>query len=267
MMKLVIILINRLKIIACCLILLLSTVASAQQAEFIWSEENETGSRIVLSVYQDGAWQPGKSIVEDNNWNLLPTLGADGNNQKLAVWSMIEDKRSLLKFATQRNGQWQPAQVISTQTSTNLAPVVVFDNKNTGWLFWSANSGGDDDIYMSTFISGTWSPPVRIHENNDVPDILPEAGMDESGNVWVSWQTLTDQGYVTAGMHFSASDRAAAGISNSISIEQVEQLKSRSASPHPMQPPPDFKSLGRASFYFPGDKIRPSRTIKGNLGL
>ena len=95
---------------------------------------------------------------------------------------------------------------------------------------------------------------------------LPEAGMDDSGNVWVSWQTLTGDGYVNVSKSFSANDKKIMRISNSISIQQIEQLKSKSNSDHSMQPPAFFKSLSRASFYFPGDNKRPSRTVKGNLG-
>lgn len=258
---------KQIKLIVLCQSLLLSTIASAQQAGFIWSEEHDRGSRIILSMFQDGAWQPGRSIVDDDNWNMLPTLGADSNNRNLAVWSVVEDQRSVLKFSTESDGQWQPAQVLTTQMSTNLAPVFVFDNSDTGWLFWSANSDDDDDIYMSQYTSGTWSSPVRVHEENNRPDILPEAGMDDSGNVWVSWQTLTDEGYIVRTRSFSAGSRKMMDVRNSISKQQLEQLKSRSAIQHTVSPPPYFKSLGRASFYFPDDRIRPTRTVKGNLGL
>jgi len=265
-MKFGIILFNHSKFIVFCLIFSLSTIAWGQQAEFVWSEENETGSRIILSVYQNGVWQPGENIVEDENWNLLPTLGADSKNHKLAVWSMVEDERSILKYSIERDGQWQAAQVLTDQMTTNLAPVVVFDNKDICWVFWSANNGDDDDIYMSTLTTGKWSPPVRVNDDNDGPDILPEAGLDDAGNVWVSWQTLTGDGYVSVSKSFSASDKKTNRISNSMNIQQIEQLKSRSKSDQSMQPPAFFKSLGRASFYFPGDRKRPTRSVNGNLG-
>ena len=36
--------------------------AYAQEAEFIWSRENGSGTEIILSSYKDGAWQTGESV-------------------------------------------------------------------------------------------------------------------------------------------------------------------------------------------------------------
>lgn len=247
-------------------LLLVCTIAYGQEAEFIWSEEDQYGTQILMSTYRDGVWQPGEKIIDDTNLNILPTMGMNSKKQKLAVWSAVSETGSILKYSVKSGDSWQASQILTNQMSTNLAPVVVFDNNDICWVFWSANNNNDDDIYMSRLTTGTWSLPVRVNDDNDDPDILPEAGMDDSGNVWVSWQTLTGDGYVNVSKSFSANDKKIMRISNSISIQQIEQLKSKSNSDHSMQPPAFFKSLSRASFYFPGDNKRPSRTVKGNLG-
>ena len=242
------------------------TVVYGQDAEFIWAEDGQNSSRIVLSTFKDGAWQPGEKIIEDENWNLLPTLGADSGENKIAVWSTVEADRSLLKYTIKRQGQWLPAKILTDTLKTNLAPIVVFDSNDVCWVFWSANDDDDDDIFMSKFEAGVWLTPERVNSDNDVPDILPDAGMDNNNNIWVSWKTLTDDGYVTTSKSYSKFNSQKMARSQALSVQQIEQIKSRSILDHPIQPPPFFKSLSRASFYYPDDKKHPTRVIQGNLG-
>lgn len=258
--------VNKIKYVFMCLCLLLMyTFAYGQEAEFIWSEDDQSTSRILMSTYKNGTWLPSEKIIEDQNWNLLPTLGINSKNHKLAVWSMVDDNRSMLKYAINLGDGWQSAQVLSDQMLTNLAPVIVFDTTDVCWVFWSANNGTDDDIYMSRYKLGKWTDPILIHEDNDVPDILPEAGLDDAGNIWVSWQVLTDSGYVETGKSFETTTDSRIQTAGSIGIQQIQQLKSRSSPDHQISPPPFFKSLGRASFLFPNDKKRPTSTVQGTL--
>ena len=247
------------------MLIFLVTPAVAQTAEFVWSEDSLNGSKILLSEYENGQWQPAENVVEDSNWNILPTLGSSSKNQKLAVWTMLEGDKSSLKYSIKKAGKWTAPRLLTDVLQTNLAPVVVFDNRDVCWVFWSANNGDDDDdIYMSRFSKGNWSAPEQVNAPNDVPDILPEAGLDEAGNVWVSWQSLSDEGYVDVTRSFEQSSQRGLSPAQAMNMSKIKQLKSRSNSTHGMQPPESFNSLGRASFHFPGDKQRPSKTVQGN---
>ena len=250
-----------------CAVLALSLSAQvyAQQAQFVWSEDGANGSRLLISEYNNGNWKPGEVIVEDSHWNLLPALGADSKNDKMVVYSTIESNGSVLKYAMKRGQNWESPQVLSNTMKTNLAPVVVFDDSDVSWVFWAANNGDDDDIYVSRFINGAWSEPQMVNEDNNVPDILPEAGQDEAGNIWVSWQSLTDNGYETRTKSFAKRSSLKMSAAQGMSLQQIQQSKSRSDLTHQMAPPKEFKSRGRASFYFPDDKQRPSKAVKGNL--
>lgn len=252
--------------IVACLLLSICNSVYGQQAEFIWSEEDQIGSRILLSTYQNGVWSAGESIVEDQSWNILPTLGTNSKNNKLAVWSTIgQGERSILKYSMNTGGGWQDPQVLTDKLLTNLAPVIVFDDEDVGWVLWSANDGDDDDIYMSRFISGRWTEPQRVNEDNDVPDILPEAGMDNAGNIWVSWQTLADDTYVEVSKTFAKTSHLKMHSSNSMSEQQIEQIRLRSNLQHQLQPPAFYKSMGRASFHFPNDRYLPARAVESSL--
>lgn len=246
------------------LLTLFSVPGLAQQAEFIWTEEDENGGRILLSEYKNGGWQPGEVVVDDGEFNILPALGADNKGRRIAVWSTIERDKSLLKFTWQVNGRWQKPKVLSDQMTTSLAPALVVDNNDTPWVFWAGNNGDDDDdIYMSRYSSGQWTGPERVNDDNAVPDILPEAGLDEGGNVWVSWQELTQAGYVELSMAYEVATKRQMAASKAMSTQQVRQLKALSDLENPMQPPAFFNSRGRASLYFPNDRKRPSRAVQG----
>ena len=247
------------------LLFIFSPYIWAQDAEFIWAEDDQSGSRIFLSEHKNGSWQPAEKIIEDSNLNILPTIGSDTKGQRLAVWSMVDGTNSVLKYSKKRGNRWTEPRVLSDEFKTNLAPVIVFDNNNICWVFWSANDGADDDIYVSKLVRGVWSRPEMVNEGNNTPDILPEAGQDENGNIWVSWQQLQQQGYVDLSRSYSTASLTRMLASQTFNLQSIKQLKLRSNLENTIQPPDGFKGRSRAMMYFPNDKERPSKSVQGKF--
>ncbi len=237
----------------------------AQEAEFIWAEDDNKGSRILLSQHENGSWQPAEKIVDDNKLNILPTIGSDSKGQRLAVWSVVDGASSLLKYSIKHGNQWSEPQILSNSMSTNLAPVVVFDSNDIGWVFWSANNGADDDIYVSKLAGGIWSSAEIVNEENDTPDILPEAGLDDNGNIWVSWQQLQENEYIEVTKSYQRYSRRQMLPQNAVTMQQIKQMRQRSNSTNSFEPPNFFKGRSRATMYFPNDRNRSSKPVKGNL--
>ena len=246
-------------------ILFKSSFVFAQDAEFIWAEDGINGSQIYMSQHKNGAWQPAEKIVDDNNLNILPAIGSDAKGQHIAVWSMVDGAKSILEYSIKRGNSWTKPAVLADQMTTNLAPIEVFDSNDVCWVFWSANDGGDDDIYVSKFIKGSWSAPERVNEDNDTPDILPEAGLDDNGNIWVSWQQLQEDGYVEVSSSFETNNRRKMASLRATKMQTIKQLKLRSEFENPIKPPSNFSSRSRATMYFPNDKKRPSKAVKGKF--
>ena len=247
------------------LLFIFSPYIWAQDAEFIWAEDDQNGSRIFLSEHKNGSWQPAEKIIEDSNLNILPTIGSDTKGQRLAVWSMVDGTNSVLKYSKKRGNRWTEPRVLSDEFKTNLAPVIVFDNNNICWVFWSANDGADDDIYVSKLVRGIWSRPEMVNEGNNTPDILPEAGQDENGNIWVSWQQLQDDRYVEIYRSFETQSRKKMLANRSVSAQSVKQIRTRSDALNSINPPTKFKGRSRATMFFPNDKRRPSKAVKGKF--
>ena len=192
-------------------------------------------------------------------------MGMNNQGDKLAVWSTVSATGSILKFNLKRGGSWQGPQVLTGRLSTNLAPVVVYDNSDIAWVFWSANNGDDDDIYMSRLVNGTWTPAQRVHTDNDVPDILAQAGQDEHGNVWVTWQQLQDDAYVELTQSYESQSKRKMAPSGGLRNDKIRQMKQRSDLANTIKPPEFFQARSRATLYFPNNKNRPSVPVEGNI--
>lgn len=246
------------------LLILSTNLTSAQEAEFIWAEDDRNGSQIYLSQHINGSWQSAEKIVDDTNLNILPTIGSGSKGQRIAVWSMVDQAQSVLKYSIKLGTAWSTPRILSNQMSTNLAPVVVFDHTDVCWVFWSANNGGDDDILVSKFINGQWTQPEQVNDENETPDILPETGLDDVGNVWVSWQNLENNSYIDRSKSFASKTRRKMTAQNSISMQDIKQIQSRSDSSNTIGPPKSFKARSRATLHYPKAKNKKSKLVKGN---
>jgi len=239
-------------------LLLTTSSALANEAEFIWAEDHPDGSRIYTSEYREGEWQEKTLIADGENLNFLPALGSDSKANRLAVWVTVDaNGDSVLKFSFKREGDWQYPRILSNLFKTNLAPVIIFDSQDRAWVFWSANDGNDDDIYMSHQANNHWTQPVEINSDNDVPDILPKAGLDESDNIWVSWQQLQDD------MTYREVSKKL--VDGQWIGSQKHQIKSHEDKREfdLLTPPPFFQGGSRATFHFPNNKRNQSTTIIG----
>lgn len=168
---------------------------NVQSSELIWAENDGDVSGIYHSEIKGGSIGVKKTLIESDGVNILPSISIDGNGNTTVVWSNIVVQNTILNYLIIKADGSKLGGLIQTGFSTNLAAVVIHDSFNTPWLFWSANNGGDDDIFVSRFIENNWTVPLLVHSKNNFVDMLPQAGMDSDGTVWVSWQQMNDGTY------------------------------------------------------------------------
>ena len=253
---------KKIEMLVAVLILLLAVNSVVIGAELIWSEVKNNGSAIYSSVYKEGAWGEKKKLVSDNNLNILPTLSESNSGKKMIVWSRILQEGSNLNYTVIDTQGNQKRGSLETPFATNLAPVVIHDSNNTPWLFWSANDGGDDDIYMSRFVSERWTKSIRVNEENDVPDILPEVGMDKNGCVWVSWMQMNNDKYVELAKSFGKSMSSSGCGHQSTVVQQRGQIRKTSKELGPIEIPDHIKPTGRATFFYKDDGGSYNKSVK-----
>ncbi len=232
----------------------------AADAEFIWAENDFLGSTLYMSTYQDGAWGEKEPIFSDENLNILPALGSDSEGEHLAVWVTLDPHgRSVLKYSRQEGNSWTEPEILWDGFKENLAPVVLIDTADTPWVFWSANDGDDDDIYMSCYTGDSWSAPRQVNEENDVPDILPQTGLNQSGEIVVRWQQLGDDGLYR---QMTATFGAANLFVKSVSRDKLSTRKMLVTEKPTDIPLPPYEGNSRSTLHFPGLKMLQSSVIR-----
>jgi hypothetical protein len=236
----------------------MASAAIAEEIDIVWSEDNPNGSIIYFSRYQDGRWQEKTKITSDNELNILPALGSNSKGNHLAVWTTVDENGgSVLKYSVKTGANWQSSKILSSLFKTNLAPVVIHDMEDRAWVFWAANDGADDDIYATHWENNHWTHPMMINNDNDVPDILPRAALDESNHLVVYWQQLQrDLTYREVAKKFVDGDWIKA---------QTDRMGNRRTDHefNQLTPPPFFNSTSRATFHFPKNRKNPSAVIRG----
>lgn len=233
------------------------------EAEMVWSEEDGDKSHILYSSFQDGSWQNPEILVEDDALNILPALGTNSKNQQLLVWVVVKNSGlTELRYQFRKNSFWGKPHQIPTSFQTNLAPVILCDHKDVFWLFWAANSGGDDDIFMSNWRKGKWSRPIQVNIDNSVPDILPDAWIDDAHGIWVSWQQMDGQGNYQQVEQMLTTDGQQKNMLNhqkrySAPRKKVETFNNQLALPFFLD------TKGRSTIHFRNNRSHPSQTIRG----
>jgi hypothetical protein len=184
-------------VLAIVIILVCSNVLFAQdrdlsvRAELVWVDAKPDRNRLMLSQLLGDKWSAPLAVYTSKNHITTPTLSTDLRDNKLLIWSEQNDNSTVL-MSTRRvspSNKWQHARKLNDFEAENLSPSTVVDSNNRLWVFWSSSHKGLDDIYYSHTDGAKWSSPIRVHENNDVPDIQPIASLNEDLDVVVAWQS------------------------------------------------------------------------------
>lgn len=159
-----------------------------QTQELYWVEPGPE-AKILSSRNEGDSWTSPELIYSSTNACASLAIVTDRSNTKYLVWSEKSKIGTQLMLATKApgNSQWSAPRILSDFGMENNGATMVLDPSDTIWLFWSSNSGGLDDIYLRKKNQQEWSKRVRIHEPNQVPDIRPQAMMNDQGQIEVNW--------------------------------------------------------------------------------
>lgn len=165
-------------------------------AELVWSQSDGLRHEIFSSSFCAGEWTEPQQITDDNADNLHPSIDIGPDGRKWVAWTALEESGMELRYSHHDGDRWQPPALIPSDLASNIKPSIMVAEDGVVWVAWSANDGGLDDIYYSRFLNGEWGDARPIHEPNQVPDILPLLGLDETGTPLVMWQRYQNGGYV-----------------------------------------------------------------------
>ena len=164
-----------------------SGLENRHRANIIWIDNNH----VKFKQFYDQQWHADEIVEQSgDSTNYSASIGGGSNDQVIAIWSSEKQNSVSLKYKVRsKQGQWSESKLLTDQNGENLNPEIIFDSSNIGWVFWVSDQDGDDDIFMSRWVGAQWLPPTKVNMENDVPDISPEAHLEDKGSVTVVWQS------------------------------------------------------------------------------
>jgi hypothetical protein len=105
-----------------------------------------------------------------------PSLLVDETGLKALAWlEGSAPRRQVLRVARRVADGWQSPETVSPRgAGSQMALATTYAGKGEWILVWAAYDGNDDEILWSRFrLADGATPPMRLGEDNQVPDIVP----------------------------------------------------------------------------------------------
>lgn len=172
--------------------------ALAKEMKLAWADDYGQGQQVFVSSYQNGSWTSPQQISQSSKMVFHAAVGSGNDGRVWAVWvSQEENRNSFLEFSVQKSSHWATPVRIQTGMNDNRSVRIIVDKSNFPWIAWEGVATKYSDIFVSRWNGQDWTTPVKMHANNEVPDIEPTLSLDSSGRVILSWQTFNGDKYVT----------------------------------------------------------------------
>jgi hypothetical protein len=181
-------------------------VPEEREIDVVWSTSDGRKMEIYYSCKSKGVWSEPEQVTDDHYDNMYPVVDRDSSGRRWVFWSAYDNGRMELRYAISTEDGWERSEDLASELKKNLAPSVVIDSQDRVWVVWSANDGGFDDIMFAYYQNGSWSEPVRLHAENDIPDVLPTVELDPEGNPVINWQMLAGGKYITVTSRWTGSE-------------------------------------------------------------
>jgi hypothetical protein len=174
------------------------TLVREQDVKLVWSANNYGhGEQIYFSSYEKNRWGVPVQLSDTFDMVFQPACSFGADRKVWAVWSRQDKNGSFLQYAVFNGSKWMSPVQIDTGMSNNKAVTIMVDGNNVPWIAWTAIDDMYPDVFLSRWNGKGWDAPVRVHEENNVPDVQPLLGLDEAGNVCLSWKMYAAGKYVT----------------------------------------------------------------------
>jgi hypothetical protein len=162
------------------------SVQAGEQIDLAWPEFDGNKTEIYYNQYVDGQWQ-GKAQVTNNEFNNLHPDMAVIDGTVWMVWTALDGLNNKLYYAAKSDGRWGYPKEIETGLKSSIGPKITLVG-TTPWITWAGYNGVADDVYVSKWTGSEWTAPEQVNPANEVPDILPEIEVNDSGRLQVTWQ-------------------------------------------------------------------------------
>jgi lysophospholipase L1-like esterase len=174
--------------------ILLAAHPSPSPAAEAWLAYPDAG-RIVACPVSNGG-EPGAASIAARTGasGCAPALALGPDGLPAASW--LADDGAVL-FARFDGSGWSAPETVSPPSGLHRGLPSLAIAGGVAAVAWAEEAdGGFEDVFYALRSDGRWGLPRRAHEENGVPDILPEARAGTDGTLGLSWQSLDGDRYV-----------------------------------------------------------------------
>ena len=227
-------------------------------AEIFWIDRGMQKD-IMLSRLESDAWSKPEPVYSTENPITSLAVATDLDGATVLIWTERLKIKTVLMHSQRFSQQqgWSKAELFSDFGKENFAASMVVDRANRIWLFWAANHGDLDDIYMVRRNLNGWSEPLRIHPANAVPDIRPQAQLNQHGNIYVEWQSYSfdESDYLSVNREFKV-DKSLESLYKAKPKENAEMALTD------LSLPAFIPIKSAATVHFPNNRLLQTETLK-----
>ncbi len=162
----------------------------------IWAawETWETGrSRVRLASFGSAGIESVSTLGRPEGNDLLPDLAFSADGRPWATWvnsQASETSVVVMDVAGQRI--WS----VGRESAASItSPRVVIDPRGPVWAFWNVTAGSTGEIVYRRLEGQTWTAPALVRRLTGWPAVNPDAGLDPSGTLWLTWSGYDGTGY------------------------------------------------------------------------
>jgi hypothetical protein len=189
------------------------TLDAEGNVHVVWQENSSLYYDIYYKMFNvtDETWIPAELVSTGCTYDSIePAIAVDADGNVNVVWTdkttIASDGADMDIFYNYRSGlsgTWNGPQVVST-TSTTVSeePDIVVDAIGDAFIVWTdyadctGDSGSDADIFYKHRVRGTglFDSVELVSIDSTTASYSPAIAIDDSGNIHVTWDDLTDYG-------------------------------------------------------------------------
>jgi hypothetical protein len=157
----------------------------------VWeSGRSQTNGRseIYSAFYDAGVWSDASVVGPAVYWDFGPTIGADNNNNPIAVWAGWLDLGGNSQydiFYSVYDVAWSARQLVhALDPGFDTKPALISDTLDQIWVSWESRRDVDLNIYAAYYNGSDWSLPQQVTSNTG-DERNPVMLIDTAGTLWI----------------------------------------------------------------------------------
>ena len=151
-----------------------------------WQGYRNGGDHLYVRRRRGGTWEQTERLTEQHGDLFRTELGEDAEGRIWVVWSQRYGQHWDLYARCWEKGRWAGKQKLTSTNHPNIFHRLVASPSGTLHLVWIGHQSGVSRVYWSRLEGTRWSSPLPI---SGPSAWHPEAAVDRSGNLWVTWDS------------------------------------------------------------------------------